>query len=240
MFQAAGLCFAQFQEGLLSFDPTYKYDVGAATYDSSEKRRTPAWCDRILWRGAEENVQCTLYERSELTHSDHRPVSASLVLRAAVQDEDMRLKVASEILRSLDAWENSCVPTATLNASEIDLGIVGFDELRQQELQFTNTGQTPLQFSFQQLPDASTQGALLELPPWLHVSPWSGLLVPGESCTLRLRVRVVGIAAADLNELAGRKQPARLEAILLLRLLHGRDYYVTVRGQWRPSCLGSR
>ena len=35
-------------------------------------------------------------------------------------------------------------------------------------------------------------------------------------------------------------EPVRLEAILLLRLQHGRDYYVSVRGQWLPSCLGSR
>ncbi|KAL1530307.1 hypothetical protein AB1Y20_001217 [Prymnesium parvum] len=239
--QAAGLCFANFEEPELSFDPTYKYDVGTHTYDTSEKRRVPAWCDRVLWRGAKAHVECRSYGRSELTTSDHRPVAASLVVRAAVHNAAMRLQIESEILRSLDAWENSCVPTATLDSSDIDLGHVRFDELHQRSLLFTNTGQTPLQFSFQPLPDGNASGGFQEMPPWLYVSPWSGLLVPGEACTIRVRARVYGAAAAELNGVARwKKEAVKLEAILLLRLLHGRDYYVTVRGEWMPSCLGVR
>ena len=65
---AAGRVFHYLREGPIGFRPTYKFDKGDPTdlaYDSSEKRRVPAWCDRILFRGstcAMHPLQCGLAE----------------------------------------------------------------------------------------------------------------------------------------------------------------------------------
>ncbi|KAF7563397.1 hypothetical protein G7046_g750 [Stylonectria norvegica] len=63
-----------FDEMPITFAPTYKYDVGTDTYDSSEKKRSPAWCDRLLHRGR-GRVQQLDYRRHEVRVSDHRPVT---------------------------------------------------------------------------------------------------------------------------------------------------------------------
>ncbi|KAL2059863.1 hypothetical protein VTL71DRAFT_10018 [Oculimacula yallundae] len=65
-----------FSESPITFAPTYKYDVGTDNYDSSEKKRAPAWCDRVLFRGR-DRIQELDYRRHEVKVSDHRPVTAS-------------------------------------------------------------------------------------------------------------------------------------------------------------------
>ncbi|XP_016374220.1 phosphatidylinositol 4,5-bisphosphate 5-phosphatase A-like [Sinocyclocheilus rhinocerous] len=89
-----------FMEGPLIFPPTYKFDVGTHTYDTSAKKRKPAWTDRILWRlrrtgspvpshnsalqwgltswlgGATRVSQHYYRSHMGFTISDHKPVSA--------------------------------------------------------------------------------------------------------------------------------------------------------------------
>jgi hypothetical protein len=64
-----------FHELPITFAPTYKYDVGTDNYDTSEKKRAPAWCDRLLYRGPLDRVKQLDYQRHEVRVSDHRPVT---------------------------------------------------------------------------------------------------------------------------------------------------------------------
>jgi phosphatidylinositol-bisphosphatase len=89
----AGRVFRDFVEGELRFNPTYKYDVGplhANVYDTSEKRRIPAWTDRVLWM-PHPHIEHLEYGCCEsMRTSDHRPVYASFRVHyhgASHQDE---------------------------------------------------------------------------------------------------------------------------------------------------------
>ncbi|KAI3871125.1 hypothetical protein MKW98_015025 [Papaver atlanticum] len=77
--QRAGRVFKEWEEGNISFAPTYKYLNNSDQYvaqnqtsKSKEKRRIPAWCDRILWKG--KGMKQMWYVRGENKFSDHRPV----------------------------------------------------------------------------------------------------------------------------------------------------------------------
>lgn len=77
--QRAGRVFKDWEEGRIYFAPTYKYLTNSDQYvvhdsNSKQKRRTPAWCDRILWRG--DGLKQVCYVRGESKFSDHRPVSS--------------------------------------------------------------------------------------------------------------------------------------------------------------------
>ncbi|XP_049598661.1 synaptojanin-1 isoform X3 [Syngnathus scovelli] len=123
----AGLVFRGFIEGKLDFAPTYKYDLFSEDYDTSEKCRTPAWTDRILWKrrkwnfdktaeemnvvGAstsgenEDDPDCpwspgTLkyYGRAELKTSDHRPVVAIVDVDVLEVDPEARHQVYKDVI----------------------------------------------------------------------------------------------------------------------------------------------
>ncbi|KZV66755.1 DNase I-like protein [Peniophora sp. CONT] len=102
-----------FLEGGITFAPTYKYDPHSTTYDTSEKRRSPAWCDRVLWRAmSPERVRLRQYRRYEPDVSDHRPVSASFRMTVKSVRQDERAGVKSEMVGVWRGKERALVDEA--------------------------------------------------------------------------------------------------------------------------------
>ncbi|KAK5270456.1 hypothetical protein LTR99_005838 [Exophiala xenobiotica] len=93
--RVSGFRLSQFNELPITFAPTYKYDVGTDNYDSSEKKRAPAWCDRLLYRGP-GRVKQLEYRRHEVQTSDHRPVSGIFKLRVKTIDPRKRARVKED------------------------------------------------------------------------------------------------------------------------------------------------
>ncbi|XP_075705474.1 phosphatidylinositol polyphosphate 5-phosphatase type IV-like isoform X2 [Rhinoderma darwinii] len=71
-----GSIFVGFKEHTIEFLPTYKFDIGTDTYDTSEKQRIPSYTDRVLFKSQYEgDVRVLRYDSCPvLKTSDHRPV----------------------------------------------------------------------------------------------------------------------------------------------------------------------
>ncbi|PPQ74266.1 hypothetical protein CVT24_001189 [Panaeolus cyanescens] len=103
-----------FTEGPITFDPTYKYDPGTNEYDSSEKHRSPAWCDRILWKArTPSRVQQLHYQRYEVNVSDHRPISAAFSLTVKTFDAELREKAKRTLMLRWADEQEQYLATAT-------------------------------------------------------------------------------------------------------------------------------
>lgn len=85
----SGHVFEGWKEGVIDFPPTYKYEINSDRYvgenpKEGEKKRSPAWCDRILWLG--KGIKQLCYNRAEIRVSDHRPVSSNFMVEVEVFD----------------------------------------------------------------------------------------------------------------------------------------------------------
>lgn len=92
----AGESFPYFNEMEIKFPPTYKFDKGTKTYDTSDKLRIPAWTDRIISRGS-NLTQLSYNSAQDLTFSDHRPVYATFKAQVKIINEDLKHKLTKEL-----------------------------------------------------------------------------------------------------------------------------------------------
>ncbi|SJX64232.1 uncharacterized protein SRS1_14882 [Sporisorium reilianum f. sp. reilianum] len=102
-----------FSEAPISFLPTYKYDRGTHDWDTSEKNRIPAWCDRVLFKAHHaDRIRCLEYRRWECTISDHRPVTAIFEARVKAADHRKRQAVEDEVKVKWRELERRLLDTA--------------------------------------------------------------------------------------------------------------------------------
>ncbi|KAF8646582.1 hypothetical protein HU200_065806 [Digitaria exilis] len=204
----AGNVFQGMREGPIRFPPTYKFQrnqPGLSGYDSSEKKRIPAWCDRIVYRDsrpvsiAECSLNCpvvasvTAYEACmDVTDSDHKPVRCTFSVDIARVDELIRRQEFGKIIESnievrSFLWESHVVPDTIVSTNNIIL-----ENQEDVILRISNNCETR-KAAFEILCEAQSitnkDGTKYEIPPrasfgfplWLEVQPSVGLIEPGET-----------------------------------------------------------
>ena len=220
--QAAGRAFRGWTEAPVTFPPTYKYRPGTNTYSGSgdvggedgdaggeeggvkvsakeeKKKRTPAWCDRILWRG--KDVAQESYDAvSALTASDHKPVRATFRVTARELMPERLQATLQEARRRLDAAEMASQPRCTLENAQADFGELRFAEPKSTTFRLVNTGDVAATWRFV----SAVPGATDPAPPWISLSPARGKLLPGEEVEIAAVACVRGGGAGGPAALAG-------------------------------------
>ncbi|XVE76660.1 hypothetical protein DITRI_Ditri12bG0191800 [Diplodiscus trichospermus] len=199
----AGKVFQGMREALIRFPPTYKFErhrQGLAGYDSGEKKRIPAWCDRVIYRDnrsgtmSECSLECPIvssilmYEACmDVTESDHKPVRCKFHCTIAHVDRSVRRQAFGEIIRSnkkvrslLD--ELRYVPETVVSTNNIvlqnqDTSILRITNKSDKDkaiFKIICEGQSTVKDD-EEVADYHPRGSF-GLPRWLEVTPAAGII----------------------------------------------------------------
>ena len=191
----AGRVFHGFSEGVLGFAPTYKFNKRSSTYDTSEKQRIPAWCDRIMFRSSKnasavlsgygdlgpkllgakafpkEPVSCMLaaYDSCHgIVDSDHKPVFAVFDVRVCCVDETAHRRLAQERMDALFPTQSEdLAPQVTVQLAEQAGGVGG--------VRITNAGGGAVEWEVLHAADGGIATGIY-VPRVVAVSPSRGVL----------------------------------------------------------------
>ncbi|KAL6634390.1 hypothetical protein ACP70R_027061 [Stipagrostis hirtigluma subsp. patula] len=259
----SGRVFQGLREGEFKFPPTYKFEkhtAGLSGYDSSEKRRIPAWCDRILYRDSrsspeiESSLECpvvcsiSLYDSCmEATDSDHKPVKCVFNLDIAHVDKQTMRQKYGEIMSSnkkvlyllhdLEAFPEANISTSDIILQDQSPSIVKLQNRSAKEIAcFEITGQTP----------NSSGTHFSGFPTWLKVSPAVGIIYPGQTVEITLQhgeLRSQGFLTGPSGNGSGGDQDKA--ATLLVRVTGvystaGRGHKIHVQHRTRSGTFSSR
>lgn len=209
--------------------------------------------------GAADPIKLDMYtSHQRITSSDHKPVAAIFTLDIDAVVPDLKAEVYADVARDLDRAENEGRPSITVVSEGsqsghevVDFGKIRYLERRTAHLTLANTGRVPATLSFVERPNTDEPGdGSSDHRRWLATllsgAEVSGAaeeavdlgkevtLEPGETVNATIAVLVDQLTLGKmLNE--GR---ASLEEVLVLRVTDGRDYFLSVRAAWLPTCVG--
>ncbi|KAK7250431.1 hypothetical protein RIF29_32868 [Crotalaria pallida] len=210
----AGKVFQGMREALITFPPTYKFErhqPGLGGYDSGEKKRIPAWCDRIIYRDTrsspvfECNLDCPVvasilqYDACmDVTDSDHKPVRCKYNVKISHADRSTRRKEFGEIMTSNEKIKSlldelSYVPETTVSPNNIIIQnqdtafllITNTSRKDEAVYKITCEGQSLVK-NDGKAPDYSPRGAF-GLPRWLEVTPAAGIIKQEQNVEVSIR-----------------------------------------------------
>ena len=173
-------------------------------------------------------MECLQYDRAELNVSDHKPVFGLYRLQAKVLVLEKRDVVKQQLAEQLDHQENDAMPKVAIQPTAVQLDTVAFDKATVRQIVVTNTGASMVQWAFKQ----RSEGEGLH-KRWLTLEPQYGLIPVGESARITVTAHVDRDSSGAL--MTGEDV---LEDIIIFGLDNGRDFFISVAGEYRRSAVG--
>ncbi|XP_059287735.1 type I inositol polyphosphate 5-phosphatase 12-like isoform X1 [Lycium ferocissimum] len=238
----AGKVFQGMREAIIRFPPTYKFEKGKpglGGYDSGEKKRIPAWCDRVLYRDSRSapSMECSLecpvaasilqYDACmEVTDSDHKPVRCKFNIEVSRVDRSVRRQEFGKIfqyngkIRSL-LEELRYIPEVAVSTSQIFLknqetfSLIITNRSRQDSVFFQITCQDQSAINKdEQTSDYHPRGSFC-FPRWLEVTPASGMIKSGQDTEILVRQEEL-CNSEDTADVSKWSEDTREEEVILM------------------------
>ncbi|XP_038892550.1 type I inositol polyphosphate 5-phosphatase 12 isoform X2 [Benincasa hispida] len=203
-----GKVFQGMREALIRFPPTYKFErhrPGLAGYDAGEKKRIPAWCDRVIYRdnrftpASESSLECPvvssvlLYEACmEVTDSDHKPVRCKFNIQISHADRSVRRKEFGDIIKTNEKVKSIFEELLYIPETIVSTNTIILQNQESSVFYITNKcvkdeatfsiiceGQSSIKDEGETR-DYHPRGAF-GFPRWLEVTPAAGIIKPEQS-----------------------------------------------------------
>ncbi|XVE62110.1 hypothetical protein DITRI_Ditri06bG0092900 [Diplodiscus trichospermus] len=206
----AGRVFQGMREALIRFPPTYKFErhrPGLAGYDCGEKKRIPAWCDRVIYRDnrlgpeSECSLECPIvssivqYEACmDVTESDHKPIRCKFHCTIAHVDRSVRRQALGEVIQSNKKVRSLLDELRYVPETAVSTNSIVFHNQDTSILRITNKcnkdkavfkiiceGQSTVMDDDhdEEVADYHPRGSF-GLPRWLEVAPAAGIIKPDQ------------------------------------------------------------
>lgn len=184
------------------FPPTYRFDIGTNTYDTSEKQRIPGYTDRFCLYLKEPALRkhCSVDSMEaimEMKISDHKPIVA--VLRVPVRKEipSEREKVEATLRQQFESLKGGLPkPKIVVSASQLDFNeLQSYQDPSSQTIKISNVGDIAASVLIVRL----RQSEDFTCGSWIHVSRTSLTVLPGMSKEVTLYASIDALSNSWLK-----------------------------------------
>ncbi|KPI82869.1 putative inositol/phosphatidylinositol phosphatase [Leptomonas seymouri] len=164
--------------------PTYRFDIGTDTYDTSEKRRIPSFTDRICVWSRRKSMESRIHlDRlatvMEVRSSDHKPVQGLLRVPISVEVPSQKAQVMSALREKVATLglAQSINAKTSLSCTKLNFQAQNFHQCGTQEVvTVQNVGDCVAVVRVVRQRDGdNSEGS------WLRVKPQEMAILPGES-----------------------------------------------------------